>query len=317
MPSGLIIGITGFTGSALARRLVAAGWDVRGIDEHEDAAPELDELGVTIELADVGDPDELEDLGRDGDHVFYVMRSVSDTEDDMERRTIRGVMNVVEALEGIEIGSFVYGSTMAVYGSGSPDTLTEESPLRPNTVLGRLNVETEDYLLEQHETDGFPARIVRAGTVYGPGGGTLESLRGGNLRLIGGGKNPTSRIHVEDAAAIIEAVASRGRSGDVYLAVDDDPAPTSEYLRYLAAQAGARPPRSSPKHLVQGLVKLHEGFTRLTRTKASISSSLFGLVTGSYPASNAKVRRELGVELRYPTYVEGAASLLELDVHED
>ncbi len=309
MPSGLIIGITGFTGSALARRLAAAGWDVRGIDEHEDAAPELDELGVAIELADVGDPDELEDLGRDGDHVFYVMRSVSDTEDDMERRTIRGVMNVVEALQGTEIASFTYGSTMAVYGSGSRDTLTEESPPAPNTVLGRLNSEAEQYLEEQYETEEFPARIVRAGTVYGPGGGTLESLRGGGLRLIGGGKHPTSRIHVEDAAAIFEAVAVRGRSGEVYLAVDDHPAPANEYLGYLAAQAGARPPRSSPKFLVQGLVKLHEGFTRVTRTRASISSSLFGLVTGSYPTSNAKIRRELGVELRYPTYVEGAATL--------
>ena len=310
MPSGLIIGITGFTGSALARRLAAAGWDVRGIDEHEDAAPELDELGVAIELADVGDPDELEDLGRDGDHVFYVMRSVSDTEDDMERRTIRGVMNVIEALHGTEIASFTYGSTMAVYGSGSRDTLTEDSPSAPNTLLGRLNHETEQYLQEQHDTEGLPARIVRAGTVYGPGGGTLESLRGGNLRLIGGGKHPTSRIHVEDAAAILEAVALRGRSGELYLAVDDHPAPAGEYLGYLAAQVGARSPRSSPKFLVQGLVKLHEGFTRVTRTRASISSSLFGLVTGSYPTSNEKVRRELGVELRYPTYVEGAATLL-------
>ena len=50
----------------------------------------------------------------------------------------------------------------------------------------------------------------------------------------------------------------------------------------------------------------------MTRTRASISSSLFGLVTGSYPTSNAKVRTELGVELRYPTYVEGAATLLPL-----
>ena len=267
-------------------------------------------LASPIELADVGEPHELEDLGQDGDHVFYVMRSVSDTEDDMERRTIRGVMNVVEALHGTEIASFTYGSTMAVYGSGSRETLTESSPPAPNSVLGRFNLETEQYLHEQHKTDDFPARIVRAGTVYGPGGGTLESLRGGNLRIIGGGKHPTSRIHVEDAAAIFEAVALRGHSGEVYLAVDDHPAPAGEYLRYLAAQVGARPPRSSPKLLVQGLVKLHEGFTRVTRTRASISSSLFGLVTGSYPTSNAKVRTELGVELRYPTYVEGAVTLL-------
>ena len=282
MPSALIIGVTGFTGSVLARRLVAAGWDVRGIDENEDAAPELDELGIAIELADVGDPDELEDLGQDGDHVFYVMRSVSHTQQDMERRTIAGVMNVVDALRGTDIASFVYGSTLAVYGDGSQDTLTESSPVQPTTTLGRLNVETEEYLWERHAAARFPARIVRAGTVYGPGGGTLESLQRGNLRLIGGGKNPTSRIHVEDAAAIFEAVAVRGRSGEVYLAVDDDPAPASEYLRYLAAEAGTAPPKSSPTIVVQAVVGLHSAVARLMRSKSQVSSSLLGLVTGSY-----------------------------------
>ena len=311
MPSALIIGVTGFTGSVLARRLVAAGWDVLGIDENEDAAPELDELGIAIELADVGDPDELEDLGQDGDHVFYVMRSVSHTQQDMERRTIAGVMNVVDALRGTDIASFVYGSTLAVYGDGSQDTLTESSPVQPTTTLGRLNVETEEYLWERHAAARFPARIVRAGTVYGPGGGTLESLQRGNLRLIGGGKNPTSRIHVEDAAAIFEAVAVRGRSGEVYLAVDDDPAPASEYLRYLAAEAGTAPPKSSPTIVVQAVVGLHSAVARLMRSKSQVSSSLLGLVTGSYLTSNAKVRTQLGVELRYPTYVEGAETLLD------
>ncbi len=298
MPTALIIGITGFTGSVLARRLVAAGWAVRGIDENEDAAPDLDDLGIDIELADVGDPDELDGLGQNSDHVFYVMRSVSDTRADMERRTIRGVANVVEALGQSEIASFVYGSTLAVYGPGSSDTLAEESPVNPNTALGELNVETEDFLREGHASRGFPARIIRAGTVYGPGGGTLESLQGRGLRLIGGGKNPTSRIHVDDAAAIFHAVAERGRSGEVYLAVDDNPAPAAEYLGYLAAEAGLPPPRSSPKAAVQAMVALYGGVARLTRSKSPISASLFGLVTSPYPTSNAKVRTELNIELR-------------------
>ena len=116
-------------------------------------------------------------------------------------------------------------------------------------MLGRLNLETEQYLQEQHETEGLPGAHRARGDGLRPGRrGTLESLRGGNLRLIGGGKHPTSRIHVEDAAADSSRLSrSRGRSGELYLAVDDDPAPAGEYLRYLAAQVGARPPRSSPK----------------------------------------------------------------------
>lgn len=311
MPSALIIGITGFTGSVLARRLLSAGWTVRGIDENEDAAPELDELGINIELADVGDPDELEGIGRNGDHVFYVMRSVADTRANMERRTIRGVTNVVDALGPTQIASFVYGSTLAVYGPGSLDTLTEDSPVNTNTELGELNVETEDFLHAQYASRKFPMRVIRAGTVYGPGGGTLESLQRRGLRLIGGGNNPTSRIHVDDAATIFQAVAERGKSGEVYLAVDDNPAPAAVYLGYLAAEAGLGPPRSSPKIVVQAMVRLYGGVARLTRSKSPISASLLGLVASPYPTSNAKVRRELGVELRYPTYVEGAATLLE------
>ena len=313
MPHALIVGITGFTGSMLARRLVAQGWMVRGIDESEDAAPQLEDLGIEIELADVGDSDELDGLGMDGEHVFYVMRSVADTHDDMERRTIRGVANLVDAMGKAKIASFTYGSTLAVYGSGSLATLSEESPVKPNTGLGRLNVETEELLMEHYASTGFPARVVRAGTVYGPGGGTMESslLHGRGIRLIGGGKNPTSRIHVEDAAAIFEAVAVGGRSGEVYLAVDDNPAPASEYLGYLASEAGVAGPRSSPKLIVEAMVGLYGVIARITRTKSPISESLLGLVTGSYPTSNAKVREELRVALRYPTYVEGAVTLLD------
>lgn len=311
MPSALIIGITGFTGSVLARRLFRAGWTVRGIDENEDAAPDLDELGIDIELADVGDPDDLEGIGRTGDHVFYVMRSVSDTRADMERRTIRGVTNVVDALGSTEIASFVYGSTLAVYGPGSLDTLTELSPVNSDTELGELNVETEDFLRSQYDSRKFPTRVIRAGTVYGPGGGTLESLERRGLRLVGGGHNPTSRIHVDDAATIFQAVAESGRSGEVYLAVDDNPAPAAVYLGHLAAEAGLPPPRSSPKILAQAMVQLSGGVARLTRSKSPISASLLGLVASPYPTSNAKVRKELGVKLRYPTYVEGTATLLE------
>ncbi len=317
MPTALIIGITGFTGSVLARRLIAAGWTVRGVDENEEAAPDLDDLGIDIELADVGDPDELDGLGQNGDHVFYVMRSVADTRDDMERRTVRGVANVVEALGHAEIASFVYGSTLAVYGPGSSDPLTEDSPVSPNTELGEFNVATEDFLRDEYASREFPARIVRAGTVYGPGGGTLESMQGRSLRLIGGGKNPTSRIHVDDAAAIFHAVAERGRPGELYLAVDDNPAPAAEYLGYLAAEAGLPAPRSSPKFLVQAMLGVYGGVARLTRSKSPISRSLFGLVTSPYPTSNAKVRTELDVDLRYPTYIEGGATLIEQLSDED
>jgi nucleoside-diphosphate-sugar epimerase len=95
-------------------------------------------------------------------------------------------------------------------------------------------------------------------------------------------------VHVDDAAsATVLAVEQKARG--VFNIVDDEPAPASEWLLYLAACAGAKPPMRVPKWLA-----------RLLAGEVSVT-----MMTEGRGFSNAKARRELGWELRYPSWRKG------------
>ena len=310
MPQALIFGITGYAGSALARRLVGHGWTVRGIGRSESAAEDLESLGIEVEIADVGEPEELDGLGRPDDHVFYLVGSISGHPEWTERVGLDGVVNAEAALAGAGIKSFVLVHTLAAYGRGSDETITEETPPQPNSQLGRISLQAEEHLREALSKRGFPARFVRAGTIYGPGRRTVDALRNKRLRMLGGGSNLSSRIHVDDLATVLAAVAERGRSGEVYLAVDDEPVSMGDYFDHLADRAHVPAPGSTPKWLARAMIAGFGLTSKLTKGHAPLGHNLYALVTGNYACSNAKIRDDLRIELVYPTYVEGVESLL-------
>ena len=128
--------------------------------------------------------------------------------------------------------------------------------------------------------------------------------------MLGGGRNLSSRIHVDDLAAVLAAVAERGRSGEVYLAVDDQPVSMGEYFDHLAERAEAPMPGSTPKWLARAMIMGFGLSSKITKGHAPLGHNLYALVTGNYACSNAKIRHELGVRLTYPTYVKGVESLL-------
>ena len=171
----------------------------------------------------------------------------------------------------------------------------------------------ETHLREVLRERNFPVRFVRAGTIYGPGRRTIRSMRNGRLRLIGGGSNTASRIHVSDLAKVLEAVAERGRNGELYLAVDDLPISLATYFDRLAERAEVPSPDSTPRWLAQLIIKFFGVTSLVTRGHVPLSHNLYALVTANYECVNTKVREELGVDLAYPTYVEGIESLLDED----
>jgi nucleoside-diphosphate-sugar epimerase len=100
-----------------------------------------------------------------------------------------------------------------------------------------------------------------------------------------------SFIHTADAASATVAALDHGAPG-IYNIVDDDPAPASEWLPYLAEQAGAKPPRRIPKWL--GRIAAGE-----------VPVSMLTRIRGS---SNAKAKRELGWEPKYSSWRQGFAA---------
>ncbi|MEV6055987.1 NAD(P)-dependent oxidoreductase [Streptomyces sp. NPDC052107] len=132
--------------------------------------------------------------------------------------------------------------------------------------------------------------ILRYGGFYGPGAtdDQLELVRKRQFPLVGDGTGYASWVHLDDAAsATVLAVEQQARGA--FNIVDDEPAPESAWLPYLAACAGAKPPMRVPKWLA-----------RLLAGEVVVT-----MMTEGRGFSNAKAKRELGWQLRYPSWRQG------------
>jgi nucleoside-diphosphate-sugar epimerase len=132
--------------------------------------------------------------------------------------------------------------------------------------------------------------VLRYGGLYGPGAtdDQVELIRKRQFPLVGGGTGYCSWVHLDDAAsATVLAVEQKARG--VFNIVDDEPAPASEWLPYLAACAGAKPPMRVPTWLA-----------RLLAGEVAVM-----MMTEGRGFSNAKAKRELGWQLRYPSWCQG------------
>jgi nucleoside-diphosphate-sugar epimerase len=165
---------------------------------------------------------------------------------------------------------------------------TEEDPLPVET--GRLHALAEGIRHIQDVVLKADGTVLRYGGFYGPGAtdDQVELVRKRQFPLVGGGTGYCSWVHLDDAAsATVLAVEQRARG--VFNIVDDEPAPASEWLPYLAACAGAKPPLRVPKWLA-----------RLLAGEVAVL-----MMTEGRGFSNAKARRELGWEPRYPSWRQG------------
>jgi nucleoside-diphosphate-sugar epimerase len=160
---------------------------------------------------------------------------------------------------------------------------TEEDPLEVIEGTKAIN-HLEDVVVKAG------GAVLRYGGFYGPGANDdqVKLVRKRLFPLVGGGTGYFSWVHVDDAAsATVLAVEQRAKG--VFNIVDDEPAPVSEWLPYLAECAGAKPPRRVPAWLARLLA----------------GEMVVGMMTEGRGFSNAKAKRELGWELRYPSWRQG------------
>ena len=131
---------------------------------------------------------------------------------------------------------------------------------------------------------------LRYGAFYGPGAtdDQVKLVRKRLYPLVGGGTGYVSWVHLDDAASATVLAVEQQAKG-VFNIVDDEPAPASEWLPYLAECAGAKPPRRVPAWLARLLA----------------GEMMVGMMTEGRGFSNAKAKRELGWELRYPSWRQG------------
>ena len=165
---------------------------------------------------------------------------------------------------------------------------TEEDPLEVMEGTKAIN-HLEDVVVRAG------GAVLRYGGFYGPGADDdqVKLVRKRMFPLVGGGTGYVSWVHVDDAASAT-VLAMEQKAKGVFNIVDDEPAPVSEWLPYLAECAGAKPPRRVPGWLA-----------RLLAGEMAV-----GMMTEGRGFSNAKAKRELGWELRYPSWRQGFKAIV-------
>lgn len=200
------------------------------------------------------------------------------------RLRTEGMDHLLAAAEAVGVGHVVAQSHASFNGARTGGWVkTEEDPLEVTEGTKAL-IHLEDVVAKAG------GAVLRYGAFYGPGANDeqIALVRKRLLPIIGGGTGYSSWVHLDDAATAT-VLAVEQRAAGVFNIVDDEPAPVSAWLPYLAEIAGAKPPRRMPAWLA-----------RLLAGEMAV-----GMMVEGRGFSNAKAKRELGWELRYPSWREG------------
>lgn len=308
----LVAGATGAIGLNLVPQLIASGHSVVGTTRTAAKAELIRRMGTEPAIADGLDApgiraavlaakpdvivDQMTDLATVTD-LRHFDRAFSTTN---QLRT-QGTDFLLAAAREAGVKRLVAQSFCGwTYGRGGEPVKTEADALDadPPAEL-RRTLEAIQYLEAAVAGSANPEGIVlRYGSFYGPGTGMLsramiDQVRRRRVPLIGGGGGQWSFIHVEDAASATVAAIERGRPGEIYNIVDDEPAEVSEWLPALAKLVGARPPIRVPAWLGRLFAGEH----------------LVSMMTEVRAGSNAKAKRELGWQPAHPSWRQGFAEV--------
>ncbi len=165
---------------------------------------------------------------------------------------------------------------------------TEEDPLEAVSPAAMTGTKAINHLEDVVVKAG--GAVLRYGGLYGPGANDdqVTLVRKRLFPLVGGGTGYFSWVHVDDAASATVLAVEQHAKG-VFNIVDDEPAPVSQWLPYLAECAGAKPPRRLPSWLARLVA----------------GEMVVGMMTEGRAFSNAKAKRELGWQPRDPSWRQG------------
>jgi len=184
-----------------------------------------------------------------------------------------------------------YLSTVGVYGDSKGAWVDEASPTRPLSERSLRRVEAEQAWLEFGSAAGRRVEIFRLSGIYGPGRSIIDNLRAGTARRIVKPGQVFNRIHVDDIARVLAAAIDKEAGHRVFNVSDDEPAPPQDVVAYAAELLGLPVPPAVDFETA-GLGGMAASFwAECKRVK------------------NERIRRDLGVELLYPTYREGLRAL--------
>ncbi len=281
----ILIAGCGYVGAALGVDLLKSGAEVWGLRRDAAALEKLKSLGIKPLPADLLDPKSLANLPPVD---FVVMcQALSRKTDSYQKTYCEGTRHLLSALKNEKPKKLVLISSTSVYSVHDGSWVDESTD--PG-LAGYLTKEAGDNakcLLEAEKAvlvSGIPSVVFRLGGIYGPGRNRIKPLKEGRITP-SFSEIYTNRIHVDDVVRGIELLMENGKSGEIYLGVDDEPCTQKEFYGWLCDKLSLKP----------------------ARDKTAVDTVI--VRASNKRCSNAKLKA-LGMKFKYPTFREGYEFIL-------
>jgi nucleoside-diphosphate-sugar epimerase len=193
-----------------------------------------------------------------------------------------------------QLRAIVYLSTIGVYGDRGGAWVDEATQPHPDSGRGSARLTAERAWQRVGERNGASVAVLRLAGIYGPGQNALVQVARGKARRVLKPGQIFNRIHVGDIAQAIDAAFTQRASG-IFNVADDAPSPPGDPIVFAAQLLGVAPPAEIP----------------FAEAAQSMSPMALSFWQECRRVKNDKLKRELGVTLRYPTYREGLQALFE------
>jgi nucleoside-diphosphate-sugar epimerase len=295
-----VTGASGAIGTRLVPQLIGRGHEVIGAFHSRGNADRVRALGAEAVALDLLDARAVRNavLASEPEAIVHQATALGNLRDlkhfdrsfaQTNRLRTEGTDALLAAVREAGVRRFVAQSyASARYARDGGPVKSEDDPLDATPVPAMRETWAALRRLDEAVT-AAGGIALRYGTFYGASNdGLVEPVRKRQFPIIGKGGGVWSFIHLDDAAAAAVLALERDAAG-VYNVVDDEPARLREWLPVLADVLGAKPPRRVPGWLA-----------RLLAGEAVVMMG-----TEGRGAANAKAKRELGWQPRYPSWRQG------------
>jgi len=214
----LIIGASGLLGRSLVEFFVSNNFQVGALSRNcDNQNDKFNNYSV-----DVLDYEHLEFVVAQYDIVVNCIGQITNPIHECVSLNTKGVKNIIDAVK--KNGNYlIHLSTVSVYGSSS--TVTEESPVNPESVYGSLKYFAE-YQISQNLTN---YAVLRISNLYGKGqvkgilGYILRSFRNNEKALFFNNDGSLKRyyLHIDDLSSIVKLIIDKRAKG-VYNVIGSD-----------------------------------------------------------------------------------------------
>jgi Nucleoside-diphosphate-sugar epimerases len=224
----VVTGADGFIGSHLTEQLVKSGHDVRAFVYYNsfnswgwlDTLPDDIKDNIDIFSGDVRDPNGVREAFKDTDIVYHLAALIAipfsyHSPDSYVDTNIKGTLNVLQAVNSLDISRVLVTSTSEVYGTAQYVPIDENHPYQGQSPYSATKIGSDRLAESFYRSFNTPVTIVRPFNTYGPRQSAraviptiITQLLAGEAEIKLGALTPTRDFnYVKDTAAGFIALA--------------------------------------------------------------------------------------------------------------